>query len=349
MFRRIFVFAAVSASLLVAPASGAMAQSNKVIIAQTDSLIYMAAHVAKAKGYFAEEGLDAEIQLFRGGVQALAAVISGDAHVYLGPPSTAMKAIVKGQDIKVFGSVMTQIPTNLVIQGDIAKKRGITASSTMKERMAVLKGLTLGINAPGSAPDQVLRFALRTSSIDPERDVTISPVGAGAALVASFEQRRIDGFAWSSPASDIAIEKFGGVMLVNFAKGEYEPLRGFLYLGLIGRSDWLAQNPERSAAVIRAFWKALRLIHEKPAEAREAMRPFFKDMDEPSFNAGFAANAYAIPTTPRVERRSVELNKTFSEEVEGAKLPVDIDKVFTNAYVDMATRTMAPAGNRPGQ
>ena len=307
MFRRIFVFAAFSASLLVAPAESAMAQPNKVIFGQTDSLIYMAVHVAKAKGYFAEEGLDAEIRLFRGGVQALAAVIAGDANVYLGPASTAMKAIVKGQDVKVFGSIMTQIPTNLVIQGDIAKERGITASSTIEQRMAALKGLTMGINAPGSAPDQVLRFALRTSGMDPERDATISPVGGGAALVASFEQRRIDGFAWSSPASDMAVDKFGGTMLVSFVKGEYPPLRGFLYLGMISRNDWLEQNPERAAAVIRAVWKAQRLIHEKPAEAREAQRTFFKSMDEYSFNAGFAANANAIPTTPRVERRSVEL------------------------------------------
>jgi len=326
-----------AATALLLTAHSVFAQSNRVVVAQgTDSLIFLAGYVAKAKGYFAEEGLEGDVRIFRGGVQALAAVMSKDADVYLGPPSTAMKAIKAGQDVTVFGNVMDQIPTNIVIQGDVARAKGITKTSSMADKIKALKGLTLGVNAAGSAPEQVLKFTLRTAGIDPEKDVTISPVGAATALIGSFEQKRIDGFAFSSPASDIAVEKFGGLMVVNYAKGEYEPLRGFLYLGLISRTDWLKENPDRAARTVRTFGKALRLIHEKPDEARAAVRTFFKNMEEEPFNQGFAANAAAMPETPRISRHSVELNRDFLQAVENIKLDVDVDRVYTNQYVDLA-------------
>jgi NitT/TauT family transport system substrate-binding protein len=331
--------AAVALAILAASSTGAAAQSNKVVVAQgTDSLIFLPAYVAKAKNYFADEGLDGEIKIFRGGVQALAGVMSGDAHVYLGPPSTAMKAIIKGQDLKVYGALMDQIPTNIVIQGNVARKVNISSASPITDKIAALKGLTLGVNAAGSAPDQVLRYTLRTAGLDPDRDAKISPVGAGSALIAQFEQKRIDGFAFSSPASDIAVERFGGVMVINFAKGEYDPLRGFLYLGLISREDWLKENPDRSARVVNAFWRALKLIKEKPDEARAAVRTFFPKMNEDDFNAGFAANALAMPAMPEVKRRSVELNREFSKVVEGIDLDLDPAKVFTNDYVNAAAK-----------
>lgn len=337
LIRNLACLAALVASVAAGPAAG---QSNRVVISQgTDSLIFLAGYVAKAKGYFAEEGLAGDIRIFRGGVQALAAVISKDADIYLGPPSTAMKAIKAGQDVTVFGNIMDQIPTNIVIQGSVAQAKGITAASPITDKIKALKGLTIGVNAAGSAPEQVLQFTLRTAGLDPQRDVKIVPVGSTAALIGSFEQKRIDGFAFSSPASDVAVEHFGGLMVVNYAKGEYEPLRGFLYLGLIARADWLNENPDRAAHAVRAFAKALRLIHDKPDEARSAVRTFFKDMDEAAFNQGFAANAAAVPLEPRISRRSVELNRDFAQAVEKVELDVDLDRVYTNRFVDLAAQS----------
>ena len=336
MKRKLASLTTVVALLVTSPLA---AQSNRVIVSQgTDSLIFLAGYVAKAKGYFAEEGLEGDVRIFRGGVQALAAVMSKDADVYLGPPSTAMKAIKAGQDVTVFGNVMDQIPTNIVIQGSIAKAKGITKDSPIADRIKALKGLTIGVNAAGSAPEQVLQYTLRAAGLDSEKDVKIAPVGSTAALLGSFEQKRIDGFAFSSPASDLAVEKFGGLMVVNYGKGEYEPLRGFLYLGLIARTEWLNENPDRAARTVRAFGKALRLIHDKPDEARAAARSFFKDMEESAFNQGFAANAAAIPDNPRIDRHSVELNREFAQTVEKIQLDIDIDRVFTNRFVDLAAK-----------
>ena len=127
-------------------------------------------------------------------------------------------------------------------------------------------------------------------------------------------------------------------MVVNYAKGEYEPLRGFLYLGLIARTEWLNENPDRAARTVRAFGKALRLIRDKPDEARAAVRTFFKDMEETAFNQGFAANAAAMPDNPHIDRHSVELNREFAQTVEKIQLDIDVDRVYTNRFVELAAK-----------
>lgn len=319
----------------------AYAQGDKIVIGHTRSLIFMPSYVAVAKGYFKDEGLNAEIVFFRGGAQALAAVISKDAHIYVGVPSTAMQAVAKGLDVMVYGATMNQLSMDIVLQGDVAKKKGISPSSAQAARIQALKGLTIGINAGGGSPDQVLRFLLNKEGFNPERDVTISPVGDNNAVLAAFGRKRVDVLFQAPPTSDLAVQKFGGTRIFSFGKGEYEPLRGILYLGLISRGDWIAADPERTARIVRAFWRAQKLIQERPEEAMAAIRPiYFSALDKEAFDGGFAANRDAIPATPRIEQRGMEISRQFNEVVGGEKFNVDLAKVYTNRYVDMAAKRM---------
>lgn len=327
-------------AILLAVAVTGPVRSEPLIIGHTSSLIFMPSYVAVAKGYFKDEGLDAEIRVFRGGAQAMAAVISGDAHIYVGVPSTAMQAVAKGQAVKVYAAVMNQLSMDVILQGDVAKSKGITSASTQEARIQALKGLTMAVNATGGSPDQVLRFVLTKGGMVPEKDVTISPVGDNAAILAAFSRKRVDGFFLSPPTSDIAVEKFGGTKIFSFSKGEYEPLAGILYLGLISRADWLAANPERSAKIVRALWRALKLIHDDPVEATSATRQYFSELDKQAFEGGAAAVREAIPNNPRVEARGMELSRSFSDAVNGEKFNGDLSSVYTNEYVDRAAKRM---------
>ena len=319
-----------------------LAQSNKIVIGHTRSMIFIPSYVAIAKGYFKEEGLDAEITFFRGGAQALAAVVSRDAHIYVGVPSTAMQAITKGLDVMVYGATMDQLSMDVVVQGDLAKQKGLTPASTQAARIQALKGLTIGINAGGGSPDQVMRFVLNKEGINPERDVTISPMGDNNAVLAAFGRKRVDALFFAPPISDLAVQKFGGTRIFSFAKGDYEPLRGILYLGLISRGDWVAENPERTARIVRAFWRAQKLLRERPAEAMEATRGYFTELDKEAFESAFNANRDAIPATPRIEQRGMEISRQFNEAVNGEKFNLDLTKVYTNRFVDMAAKRMGP-------
>lgn len=328
------------ALLAAAGASMVPAWSETITLGHTNNMIFLPSYVAVSKGYFKDEGLDSEIKFFRGGPQAMAAVISGDLHIYVGVPTTAMQAVAKGQDVKVFATTMDKLSTEVVMQGDVAKEKGITSASSASARIQALKGLTIGVNAAGGSPDQVLRFMLNTEGLNAEKDVTIAPVGDPPSVLAAFGRKRIDVLLQAPPTSDLAVEKFGGVRILSFLKGDYEPLNGITYLALISRSDWLTANHERSVKVVRAIWRAEKLIHERPAEAMEAVRTYFSALDIETFESAFKSNQAAIPTSPRVEARGMEISKRFHETFSGEKFDIDVTKVFTNEYVDAASKRM---------
>ncbi len=332
---------ALAALMMLAPVPAAAL--DRVVVAQaTDSLLFMSTYVAQGKGYFRDEGIDFELNILPGGPQALAAVISGNADVYLGIPTTAMKARLKGQDLKVFATLVSEVFSNIVIQGDVAARRGITPATPAKERLAALRGLSLGVNAIGAAPEQVLRYSMRSVGLDPDRDATIVPAGDGAALLGAFQQKRIDGLVFSSPVSDIAVEKFGGVILMNYGRGEDTALRGFTMLGLISKSDWLASHPRQATAMVRAIWRAETLIREHPEDAREAGRQYFKAMEHHTFDVGFAAVSMATPASPEVTRRGIELNRELLKVGENTDFTLPLDSIFTNAFTDAAMKQPLP-------
>jgi NitT/TauT family transport system substrate-binding protein len=320
--------------------SAGAARSEPIVIGHTSAMLFLPSYVAVSKGYFKDEGLEAEIKFFRGGAQAMAAVISGDAHIYMGVPSTAMQAVGKGQAVKVYATTMNQLAMDVVVQGDLAKQKGVTASSPQAARIALLKGLTFGVNAGGGSPDQVLRFVLNNEKMDPEKDVTISPVGDNPSIIAAFGRKRIDAFFLAPPASDLAVDKFGGVRLFSFGKGEYDALNGIIYLGLISRADWIEADRERTTKIVKAIWRAEKLIKDNPKDAMESMRKYFSDLDQSAYESAFMSNRDAIPAQPRVEARGMELSRKFSEIATGEKLDVDVSKVYTNEFVERAAKAM---------
>ncbi len=310
---------------------------KKVVIGQgPSSLVYSAVYVAVAQ--MPDFGLDGSILFFRGGAEAMAALFSSNSQVYIGPPSTAMKAIAQGQDLRVFGAIIGDVPEQLVIQGDIARKKGITAAMPVAQRIAALRGLTIGTSPPGSAPYQVLRYIMSAEKFTADRDLTIAPLGDTGPLLAALEQKRIDGFIYSQPAADIATANFDGVIVVDLAKGEYPALRDILYHTLVGKTDWLAADPDRAARVVASFAKAIRLMRDDPAKAKAAIRPYFKDMAQEDFDSGFAAAAAPLVSSMRIEPRSIELNRDFVKVGEGLVLDMPVDKVYTNTYVDRAEK-----------
>jgi len=299
----------------------------------SDGFLYLPMYIARERGYFKEEGIKADVTVFKGGAASLTSVLSGNSDIYIGVPAIGMKAIAKGQQVTMFASIMNQYGSNVVIQGDIAKRLGLNEKSTMQERLKALKGLTMGITGPGSATDILLRHMAQTSGMDPDRDMTLTPLGGSTGLLAAFKQKRIDGFCLSSPTSDIAVQEMGGYTLFNMAKGEYAPLKDFLYITLIAKSSWLEQNPELATKVVKALWKGQELMTKNPEQARESVRTFFTKTDPKLFDLAWSSSAPAFSKTPFIDKESIDKNFTLIVEMEGKSLGLKPEAVYTNEFV----------------
>ena len=113
-------------------------------------MIYMAARGGFGKAF----GLDLTMLALKGDPLLLKALLAGELDSYIGGPGSPMVAASRGADVKIVGCGWTQQIFRLV-----ANKSAAT--------MTDLRGKTLGISSPGSAPDIFMRAALQTVGVSP--------------------------------------------------------------------------------------------------------------------------------------------------------------------------------------
>lgn len=325
------------AALALLVLAGPVRAKDKVVFAfGSESLIFLPWYVAEAKGYFKEQGIAPELVVMKGGPLAMTATLAGDADILGSGVELNIATHEKGRKITAIAALVTQLTHRIVAQEEVSKRTGVTEASPPAERLKALKGLKIGITGAGSSTDRFTRFLVQSGGYDPDRDVTIIPLGESAPILAAFQQKRIDAFFFSSPTSERAILEMKGFTLINLAKGEFEPLRDFLYNVLSATPEWLAKNGDKAVRVIRAVSKGLDLIHAKPEEAKQAGLKYFPKVDMKIFDAAFEQALPSYPKTLHIARRGLEVNYMFVKASEGRDIKVPIEMLYSNEYVDKA-------------
>jgi len=319
----------------------AQAKHEVTQVVATSSFAFLPMYVAEHMNYFAEEGVNMKTVFASTAQAALAMVSTGDAAYYLSTPTAGARAAAQGAKILNCGALMTQNPTNIVISAAMAKKHNITSNSklSIEQRIALLKGMRLAAHTAGSSPDLTLKYMLTVSGLNPERDVQILPITQDA-ILAALERDRIDGFAYSSPLADAAIVRYGAVKLISLASGDFKPLAGQLSISMVCNRDWVEKQADASAAVLRAYWRAMKLMKSDPSTARTAARKAFPSLEDNIFNAAFETNRAAFPDSPSITRAHIEGALEFHIKTGGSPITVKLEDTFTNAAVDRAARTI---------
>lgn len=298
------------------------AQDTKTVrvATSTTGMLYVPIYVAESMGYFAEEGLEVETQTMKSNA-IMAAVIGGDVDIYPGTPSAGLRAASQGTDIRIFGALLTQYASNLVISGEKAEELGLTEASTLDERIAALKGMTIAVTGAGSGTHQLALYLLRRGGMNPDRDATIMFIGGSREILAAFENDRIDGFILSNPTSDTAVMNYDGFMLFDMVNGAVPELNGYPYITLDAREAWLKEDPERATGFVRAIGRAQAAIRD-PATTNEVRDKVYEEhltqFDKPLFDAAWANMAPGYPESPAVTEemmaQAIEYLNEFSDE-----------------------------------
>lgn len=304
------------------------------------SFAYMPMYLAEDAGFLKDEGVDFKVVQVAGSGPATAATIAGSLNFFVGVPFTATQAIAKGQKLATFAMIMTEYGSNVVVSKEVKEKYKLTPQMPIEQRLDALKGLKIAVWTPNSAPDLLLRYIAAKKGWNPERDLTLLPIGGSGPMLAAMEKKRIDAFSLSSPTADQAVERYGAFMLYNAAIGEWPPLKGAPYIGLIGNTDWLKANKDAAVAVYRALWRGMKYLHDKPAEARALLRKRFHNFDDKAFAAAYEGNRTAIPMTPEVGLDKAKMMREFVETLNHKPIGVPIEKLIDDDIGKLAAKTM---------
>jgi NitT/TauT family transport system substrate-binding protein len=333
--------AAAALALTVGFAGAASAAKYKVRYAYGSvSFAYLPMYIAEDGGLMKDEGVDFQVVQVSGSGPAAAATLAGSLNFFVGVPFTAARAIMKGQKLATFAMVMTEYGSNIVVSKGVKDKYKLTAATPIEKRLDVLKGLKIAAWTPSSAPDLLLRFIAAKKGWNPERDFTLLPIGGSGPMLAAMEKKRIDAFSLSSPTADQAVQRYGAFMLYNAAIGEWKPLKGAPYIGLIGNTDWLKDHKNAAVAVYRALWRGMKMLHEEPVKAKALMRKRLHSFDATAFEAGYENNRKAIPTTPEVGQDKVEMMRDFVETLDHKPIGIPLQKLIDADVGKRAAKTM---------
>lgn len=245
-----------AALLLILSGCGEKALSPKippehVTIAATTGPQSALVHVAQAKGYFAEEGLNVTFLKFTSGKASLESLIEGSTDFATTADVPIMFAIMKGEKIFVIAAIQTSTKNEAIVA---RKDRRIATPMD-------LKGRRVGVTS-GTSGDFMLASVLMLNSLSGAdiRRVELKPEEIPAAVLAG----RVDAAATWNPYLMQLVKALGDKGVVFYGGEVYTET-----FNIVASLAVVQKKPETVKKVLRAVTKAWAFIGNNPEASRE--------------------------------------------------------------------------------
>jgi NitT/TauT family transport system substrate-binding protein len=237
-------------AMLPQAASAQAPEKTKIAVATASlGLPYLPLIIAQQRKYFADEGLEVEIAAFSGGSKALQSLMGGSSDVASGAYSNTLTMAAKGQKLKNFVVQVRYPALTIAVSKRVADRYKSPAD---------LKGMKIGVSAPGSSTHMIVAHLLGKGGLTSE-DVSIIGVGTSAAAVAAIEKGEIDAIINSDPVMT-KLETDGAIRIIaetRTKKGTEELFGGpYPEAGLYATADFIAKNPNTIQALTNAIVRA---------------------------------------------------------------------------------------------
>ena len=214
------------------------------------ALYYLPLTITERLGYFKDEGLNVRISDFAGGTRSLEAVVGGSADVVSG----SYEHTINMQSKKINFQAFVLAGASPQISIGIA-----TAKAANYKGPKDLKGLRVGVSAPGSSTNMVVNYFIAGGGLKPS-DISIIGIGAGATVVAAIDQGRVDVISQTDPAVTI-LEKQGKIRVIAETRtpAGTEKLFGgpMPAASLYAPIEFVKKNPNTVQALTNATVRAL--------------------------------------------------------------------------------------------
>ncbi len=310
-----------------APASWA-AEKVTVGVGGVALMVYLPTALAKAKGYFAEEGLDVEIlDIKGGGSQAASALIGGSVDFSANAIDHAIKAKVQKKDLIAVHSHVRLPVMGMVVA---SKYKGEIKS------LADLKGRPLGVTSPGSQTHMVLGYLLAKSGVKAD-DVKIVGAG-GSTMPLAIEKDSVHAGMMVDPFFTAFLKQGKGYALVDMftTKGTVDAMGGEVQgTTLLTRPDVIARRPATVQKMVNALVRANKFIVGSSGEELAKALPKDLSGDLKLYAESFEHAREAFPPDSLVSRegvaRVIETMRVFEAVPAGMK--IEPESLFDNRYV----------------
>src|SRR6266436_6207320 len=170
--------------------AGVAAAKVTIAVGGAGCLCYLPTVLAEQLGEFKKAGVEVEMVNFKGGSQALTAVLGGSADVVSGYFDHCVNLAAKNQALQSF-VVYDRYPGLALV---VAPNQTAAIKS-----VRALAAKRIGVSAPGSSTDFFLKYLLSKNGVDPN-SVGVIGIGLAATAIAAMEQGTVDAAVMLDPA-----------------------------------------------------------------------------------------------------------------------------------------------------
>lgn len=247
-------------SCMAGLSASALAQDTKVVLGMSGWTGFAPLTLADKAGLFKKQGLDVEIKM----------IPQKDRHLAL-----AAKAIqCAATTVETHVSWNTNgVPIVQILQLDKSYGAdGLAVRADIKS-FADLKGKTVGVDAPGTAPYFGLAWMLSKNgmSLKDVKTTTLSPQASAQAFVAGQNDAAMTYEPYLSTVRDNP--RVGRILATTL---DYP-----MVMDTLGCApDWLKANPKAAQGLANAYFEALAMIKAEPVKSNEIMGAAVKQSGE---------------------------------------------------------------------
>jgi len=318
---------------ILASAQGALEKREvHIAVGGKGSLYYLPLTIAEQLGYFKDEGLAVTISDFAGGSQALRAVVGGSADVVSGAYEHTLNMQAKGQYLQCF------------VQEGRAPQIAIGISKRLANNYKSpkdLKGLKVGVSAPGSSTHMIVNHLISTDGLKPS-DISVIGVGLGATAITALKNGQIDAVSNTDPVMT-KLEQDGDVKIIadtRTLRGTQQVLGGPMPAGcLYAPVDFIRKNPNTVQALTNAIVRADKWIHSaSPQDVLRTVPESYLLNDKALYLFSFNKVKEAISPDGVISdagaRTALKVIPTFNPEVKAKDIKLEL--TYTNEFVKKA-------------
>ncbi len=336
-FRPLVAGACAILALVLPFAANAQAKPEKpkvaIAVGGKAAFYYLPLTIAERRGYFKDEGLDPEISDFAGGSKALQAVVGGSADVVSGAWENTIDQQPKGLNLQGFVK-MGQYPAITV---GIVKAKAARYKSPKD-----LKGMKIGVTAPGSSTNRVVQRLMVEGGLKPD-DASFIGVGTSSGVIAAVKSGEIDAVSNIDPVITM-MEKSGDIVVVadtRTAEGTRKVM-GFSDLpaaALYAPIDFVKKNPRTVQALTNAIVRALLWLRTAtPDQVADTVPPDYLLGDRALYLDCYRKFKDAISPDGMFTQDGAENTLKFLATFNRAIKPneIKLGQTFDNSYVETA-------------
>lgn len=314
--------------------SQALAPKEKVVMAISGlgAMVYLPVALGQQLGYFADEGIDLQVQDFKGGSQSGEAIIGGSVDFASMAVDQVVKAQTQGAQLRMIADYTKDPCITLIVDSKLKDK---------VKNVKDLKGMTIGVTSMGSGTQMAMLALLAKNGMKAD-DVKFAAVGSNT-MPPALENGSIQAAMNADPYVTQLVSSGKAFILddTDFTKDkDTKDLYGsdYPFTGLATRLDAIQKKPELVQKMVNAIVKTDQWIASHSAEEIAAKMPKEFKTNEQLYIDSIKHSKEAFSTDGMITAAGV--NTVVTGLKSGGGIPagknIDINAVSDITYVNKA-------------